>query len=89
MELLTALLGAAGEVGFPIAVAIALIVFVLKIYKRSEIREDRLNSELAENRKVTAKALETLSKYVDKLDAIKSDTTDIKLDTTKILTKWE
>lgn len=89
MELITAIFAAIPNVGFPVAVAVILIVFVLKIYKRSEEREDKLNAELAENRKATAKALETLGKYVDKLDAIKTDTADIKIDTAKILTKVE
>lgn len=87
MELITAIFSAIPSVGFPVAIAVILIVFIFKIYTRSEIREDKLHKELEESRKVNAQAIETLAKYIDKLDAIKVDTTDIKLDITKITAK--
>ena len=64
--------------GFPIACVIALGAFILKIYKRSEDREDRLMEENKETRAVNAKAIETIAKYAEEINVIKEDIKDIK-----------
>lgn len=75
------------NVGFPIACAIALGYFIFNIYKRSVAREDMLMSEIKENRAINAKAIETITKYADRLDNIERDVSDIKVDVIKISDK--
>lgn len=65
-------------VGFPIALVIAMGWFIYHIYKRSEIREDRLNEQIAEYQEVNAKAIETLAVYSERLTVIEDDVKEIK-----------
>ena len=67
-----------GNFGFPIALVIAMGWFILKIYNQSVAREDKLMSEIAENRVVNNKAIETLAVYAERLGAIESDVKEIK-----------
>jgi hypothetical protein len=76
-------------VGFPIACVIALGVFVFIIYKRSEEREDKLMEEIAQTRIVNAQAIETISKFANSIDVIKTDITEIKNDITILAGKIE
>ncbi len=75
--------------GFPIACVIALGIFVWKIYKRSEEREDKLIEgnreredklmvEIGETRAINAKAIETIAHYSEKLEIIQEDVKEIK-----------
>ena len=59
--------------GFPVAVCIALGWFILKIYKDSMKREEKLME-------VNEKAIATISKYADKLESIQADVQVIKQD---------
>jgi hypothetical protein len=68
------------NLGFPIACVIALGAFVLKIYKKSEDREDKLMFEIEENRKINADAIATIGKYASSIDEIKHDISEIKTD---------
>ena len=83
--------------GFPIACVIALGWFAFYMVKkitedmeqmraRCDAREEKLYEEIKENREVNARAIETISKYAEKLDAIQHDVNDIKTDIT-ILTE--
>lgn len=74
-------------VGFPIAAVVALAIFILRIYKKSEQREDLLMKEVKQTREVNAKAIETIAHYAEKLDTIQSDIKDIKTDITIIMAK--
>jgi chromosome segregation ATPase len=91
-----------GTVGFPIACVIALGAFVFHIYKqttkenaenmdkvqaRCKEREERLYEEIALNREINGKAIETISKYAERLDAIQHDISDIKTDIIEIKAK--
>ena len=71
-------------VGFPIALVLMLGWFVYKIYndttKSSKEREEKLYTEIAENRKINEKAIETIALYADKLDTIQEDVAEIKKD---------
>lgn len=87
MEIITFFVELIPTVGFPIACVIALGIFVFKIYKRSETREDQLMLEITENRKINEKAIETIAKYAESLDTIKTDINEIKSDITVITTK--
>lgn len=64
--------------GFPIACVIVLGVFIWKIYKRSEEREDILMTEIGTQREINAKAIETIAHYSEKFDTIQKDIGEIK-----------
>jgi hypothetical protein len=82
MELLTTILSAIPSVGFPVAAAIVMGVFIFRIYKRSEQREDILMKEITHTREVNAQAIETITKYADSIETIKTDISEIKTDIT-------
>lgn len=75
------------SLGFPIACVIAMGVFIYKIYKKSEDREDKLMQEIQENRQINADAIATIGKYATSIDAIKEDIKDIKNDLNTIINK--
>ena len=64
--------------GFPIALAIAMGLFIWKMYQQSVTREDKLMNELAECRAVNDKAIETLSVYAERIGVIEADVKEIK-----------
>lgn len=64
--------------GFPIALVIAMGLFIWKIYQQSVTREDKLMNEIAECRAVNDKAIETLSVYAERLGVIENDVKEIK-----------
>ena len=76
-----------GTIGFPIACVLALGIFVYKLWQQSVQREQTLMTEIAENRLVNEKAIETIAHYADKLDAIQKDIGEIKNDIVIITTK--
>ena len=71
IELITSL-------GFPIAVCIALGIFVYKLWKQSVDREEKLIGEITENRVVNTKFAEIIAQYEITLGEIKVDIKDIK-----------
>ena len=64
--------------GFPIALVIAMGFFIWKIYQQSVTREEKLMQEIAENRAVNDKAIETLTLYAERLGNIETDVKEIK-----------
>lgn len=90
---LDAILNIISSVGFPIACAIALAVFIWKIViitvNNQKEREDKLYNELAECRSVNEKAIATIAQYADSLSTIKQDVGHIKNDITVINTKLD
>lgn len=66
------------NLGFPVACVIGLCWFVLKLYKDSVKREDRLME-------VNEKAISTIAKYADRLDEIQTDVQIIKQDMVLLL----
>lgn len=66
--------------GFPIACVLALGFFVYKLWKQSTDRENRLMAEIAENRKVNEKAIETIALYAERLTHIEGNIEEIKTD---------
>jgi preprotein translocase subunit YajC len=66
--------------GFPIVAVIAMGLFILKLYKASEAREEKLMGEIEENRKINADAIATIGKYADSLTTIEQDIKEIKTD---------
>ena len=88
--------------GFPIACVIFMGFFIYHIYNtwtkqnaeqmekmqnRCQEREEKLYTEIAKNREVNAKAIETIAHYAEKIDIIQKDISDIKTDIIVIKTK--
>lgn len=67
-----------GSLGFPIVCVIALGFFVWNIYKQSVVREEKLLTEITENRLVNTKFAEIIGQYEITLGEIKTDIKDIK-----------
>lgn len=76
-----------GTVGFPIVCVLALGFFVWTIYKQSVVREDKLMQEIAENRLVNEKAIETISQYAERLTHIEETITEVRNDVSLIKEK--
>ena len=89
-------------VGFPIACVIAMGAFIFIIYKnmtkenrenmekvqeRCKEREEKLYAEIKENREINAMAIQTISKYAEKLEEIQQDVREIKTDLTMLMVK--
>lgn len=64
--------------GFPICCVLFLGLFVYKLWQQSVEREKTLMTEIAENRVVNEKAIETLSLYAERLGTIETDVKEIK-----------
>ena len=67
-------------VGFPIVCVIALGWFVWHIYKQSVEREEKLMTEITENRLVNEKAIETIAQFAERFTHIEDDVELIKND---------
>jgi preprotein translocase subunit YajC len=74
-------------VGFPIAMVIALGIFVFLLWKQSVTREEKLMTEITENRLVNQQAIQTISQYAERLTHIEDNITEIKSDVTVIKEK--
>lgn len=64
-----------------------MAIFIYNIYKRSVERENLLYEQIDEGREINRKAIETITKYADRLDNIERDVSDIKVDVIKISDK--
>ena len=58
-----------------------------KLQERYAARENKLYEEIKENRKVNAKAIETIAHYAEKLDIIQDDVNEIKNDVSILINK--
>lgn len=82
-------------VGFPIAMVLAMGWFIYRFYndytrqtqenmanvqKKCQEREDKLYAEIAENRKVNSKAIETIALYAERLTHMETTIDEIKTD---------
>lgn len=67
-----------GTLGFPIVCVLALGFFVYKLWKQSVVREEKLMSEITENRLINTKFAEIIAQYEITLGEIKTDVKDIK-----------
>lgn len=79
MELNT-LIELVSTLGFPIACVIALGFFIWKIYNQSIAREEKLMTEITENRLVNQQAVETIAKFAERFSRIENDVESIKND---------
>lgn len=66
------------QIGFPLVAVLAMGAFIWVIYKRSEVREDKLTEELSKSQNINAKAIETLAVYNERLGNIETDVKTIK-----------
>ena len=91
-----------GTIGFPLVAVLALGWFVYKIYTdsqkknkedmeqvqaRCKEREEKLYTEIKENREVLTQAVATIGLYADRLDTIQHDVNEIKTDIVVITEK--
>lgn len=67
-----------GSVGFPIAMVLALGVFVYKLWQQSVEREKALMSEITANRIINQQFAEIIGGYKVTLTDIQNDVKDIK-----------
>lgn len=67
-----------GTVGFPIAMVIALGLFVYKLWQQSVEREKLLMTEITENRLVNQQFAEIIGAHTSELGQIKTDIREIK-----------
>ena len=74
-----------GTLGFPIALIVVLCWFILKIYKKSESREDALQAQIVESQRVNAEAIHTITLYAERLTVIENDLKDVKTDVNLLL----
>ena len=74
-------------VGFPIVMVGALAWFIWHIYKQSVTREEKLLTEITENRLVNEKAIDTIAKYAERLTHIEDNISEIKNDVNLIKEK--
>jgi chromosome segregation ATPase len=81
------ILEAIATVGFPIVCVLALGFFVWTIYQQSVKREATLMGEIAENRLVNEKAIETIAQFAERFTHIESDVELIKNDVVLIKDK--
>jgi aspartate carbamoyltransferase regulatory subunit len=84
MEVITVIEGIIANFGLPVALVLGLSWFIYKIYtdttKDSKEREEKLYAEIAENRLINQKAIETIALYAEKLETIQEDVAEIKKD---------
>ena len=65
-------------IGFPIVCVLALGWFVWRIYQQSVAREEKLMTEITENRLINKQFAEIIAGYEITLGDIKTDIRDIK-----------
>ena len=82
-----ALIELISTLGFPIVVVIALGIFVYKLWQQSVDRENKLMSEITENRIVNEKAIETIAQFAERFTHIETDMELIKTDINTIKEK--
>lgn len=75
------------NVGFPIALVIAMGIFIYKIYSQSVKREETLMEDIKATREINATAIETIAHYSEKLEVIQTDINEIKTEITILATK--
>lgn len=73
--------------GFPIVVCLALGFFIYKIWEQSVTREEKLMTEITQNRLVNEKAVETIAKFAERFTHIEEDVSEIKNDVVLIKDK--
>ena len=76
----SALIELISTLGFPIACVIALGIFIWKIYNQSVAREEKLMTEITENRLVNEKAISTIALFAERFSRIENDVESIKND---------
>ena len=76
-----------GSLGFPIVASLGLGYMIWNIFKKSTKREEKLLEEITQNRIVNAKAIETISKYAERLTNIETTIVEVKEDVVEIKEK--
>lgn len=74
-------------VGFPVFCVLGMGIFIFKLWQQSVVRENKLYLQLDECRKINSKAIDTISKYSERLDVIQDDVREIKQDVIALMKK--
>ena len=77
------------SLGFPIALVVSMGYFIFRLWKQSVEREERLLTEITENRLVNEKAVETIAQFAERFTHIETDVTEIKNDIVLIKDKMQ
>lgn len=77
------------SLGFPIALVVSMGYFIFRLWKRSVEREERLLTEITENRLVNEKAIETIAQFAERFTHIETDVAEIKNDIVLIKDKMQ
>lgn len=70
--------------GLPVALVIAMGLFIYRLWQQSVEREKTLMAEITQNRLVNEKAIETITLYAERLGHMETDIVDIKNDVSTI-----
>ena len=68
------------SLGFPIALVVSMGYFIFRLWKQSVEREEKLLTEITENRLVNEKAIETIAQFAERFTHIETDVAEIKND---------
>ena len=68
------------SLGFPIALVVSMGYFIFRLWKQSVEREERLLTEITENRLVNEKAVETIAQFAERFTHVETDVVEIKND---------
>ena len=77
------------SLGFPIALIIAMGYFIFRLWGQSVEREEKLLTEITENRLVNEKAIETIAQFAERFTHIETDVAEIKNDIVLIKDKMQ
>ena len=77
------------SLGFPIALIIAMGYFIFRLWRQSVEREEKLLTEITENRLVNEKAIETIAQFAERFTHIETDVAEIKNDIVLIKDKMQ
>jgi hypothetical protein len=82
---IAALLEGVATFGLPTVLVIVMSLFIFRIYKKSEQREDALRAQIIESQKINAQAIQTITLYAERLGVIEEDIKEVKQDVNLLL----
>ena len=68
------------SLGFPIALVVSMGYFIFRLWRQSVEREEKLLTEITENRLVNEKAIETIAQFAERFTHVETDVAEIKND---------
>lgn len=77
------------SLGFPIALVVSMGYFIFRLWRQSVEREEKLLTEITENRLVNEKAIETIAQFAERFTHVETDVAEIKNDIVLIKDKMQ